>query len=123
MKDQRERREKGRTRKSCEGEITKSEYKNADRTVPEEKLKGMQIRLVMDGQVMGIHRALVNGKDKDGLHLGWPRPRWPCCSCFRTGKGEKKSQRFEKLQEKIKDLGLACMCAAEENHRQRSLPD
>lgn len=34
--------------KSCEGEITESEYKNGDRTVPEEKPKEMQIWSVME---------------------------------------------------------------------------
>lgn len=34
--------------KSYESEITKSEYKNGDRTVPEEKRKGMQIWSVME---------------------------------------------------------------------------
>lgn len=34
--------------KSCEGEITQSECKDGDRTVPEEKPKGMQIWLVME---------------------------------------------------------------------------
>lgn len=109
--------------KSCEGEITKSEYKNGDRTVPEETPKRMQIWLVMEGQVMGIHGVLVNGKDKDGLHFGWPRPRVAMLQLLQDWEGRKKSQRFEKLQEKIKDLRLAWMCAGEENHRRRSLPD
>lgn len=61
--------EKGRTVKSCEGEITKSEYKNVDRTVPEGKFKGMKIWSVMEAQAMRIDRVVVNGKDKDGLHL------------------------------------------------------
>lgn len=106
--------------KSCEGEITKSEYKNEDRTVPEEKPKGMQIWLVMEAQVMGIHKVLVNRKDKailDGQGQGLP-----CYSCIRTGKGEKKSQRFEKLQEKMKDFGLAWMCAAEEKSQAKKTP-
>lgn len=55
--------------KSCEGEITKSEYKKGDRTVPEEKPKGVQIWSVMEAQAMGNDRVLVNGKEKDGLHL------------------------------------------------------
>lgn len=78
-----------------------------DRTVPEKKPKGMQIWLVMGAQVMGIHRVLVNGKDGDGLHLAMSQ-------LHQDRDERKRKQRFEKLQEKMKDLGLVWMCAAEE---------
>lgn len=50
---------------------------------------------------------LVNGKDKDSLHLAM-------LQLHQDRDGREKSQRFEKLQEKMKDLDLAWMCAAEE---------
>lgn len=78
-----------------------------DRRVPVKKPKGMQIWLVMEAQVMGIHRVLVNGKDEDGLHLAMSQ-------LHHDRDGRKRKQRFEKLQEKMKDLGLAWICAAEE---------
>lgn len=47
---------------------------------------------------MGIHRVLVNGKDKDGSAFGH------LTAASGQGQEKKRSQRFEKLQEKMRRI-------------------
>lgn len=73
--------------------------------------------MVSDGGLgHGDTQGVGAWKDEDGSAFGH------VTASSKQGQEEKRSQRFEKLQEKMKDLGVAWMCAAEEKSQAKKPP-